>query len=239
MTTLKRLHPSHVISISIGIVLLTTNCSRSSDKTLVESAPAYQPSSTTAQIKIPNLRAPKLPEVQDAVRRVFKDSAILDTSVSPNFLVGDFNGDATQDLAVVVRPAPGKFTEMNEEYPAWLLRDALLTDRNQRPNLTVDENETLLAIIHGFGNEDWRDPQATQTYLLKNAVAAKMSVSTAAEFLQSHSGRKTPRPQGDIIGGKLRDSDGYLYYTNANYSWYDPKTYKPVNEQLGMVHRRR
>ena len=192
--TMKRLRPSHALSLCLSISFLLTSCAKSNNA-LVESAPAYQPSPATAQIKLPNVIAPKIVEVQEVVRRVFKDNAILDSSSKPNFFVGDFNGDSSQDLAVVVKPAPGKLAEMNEEYPSWLLRDPFLTNRNQQVTLTVEEKDTLLAIIHGFGNNDWRDPQATQTYLLKNAVGANMAVQTGTDFFKGHSGRKLPRPE--------------------------------------------
>ena len=51
-------------------------------------------------------QAPKLVEVQDAVKRVFKDAAVIDSNYNPNFLAGDFNGDTSQDIAVIIKPAP-------------------------------------------------------------------------------------------------------------------------------------
>ena len=57
----------------------------------------------------------------------------------------------------------------------------------------------MLAIIHGFGENDWRDPQATQTFLLKNVSGSNMAVLTGKDFQAKHSGRKLPRPAGDLI----------------------------------------
>ena len=36
--------------------------------------------------------------------------------------------------------------------------------------LRIEKDEVLLAVIHGYGANDWRDPQATQTFVLKNVV---------------------------------------------------------------------
>ena len=218
----------------LTVCLLTCSCSKANNA-LVENAPAYQPSPTSAQLKMPNVVAAKLPEVQEAVRRVFKDSAVIDTTSNPSFFIGDFNGDASQDLAVVVKPAQGKLADMNEEYPAWLLRDPFLSERSERPSLSVEEREVLLAIIHGYGDNDWRDSQATQTFLLKNSVGNNITVQSTKDFLNGHSGRKLPRPQGDLISETVRGTSGYLYYASSNYVWYDPKTFKPKSA-VSMVH---
>ena len=227
------------LTVSIGfMVLFSSGCSKSTNP-VVEATPTYKTDATSQapQVKMPELVAPKLAEVQDAVRRVFKDCAVIDTSTKPNFFIGDFNGDSSQDLAVVLRPVPGKLSDLNEEYPAWLLRDPLAVDRSTKTALSVAEDDHLLAIIHGYGDNNWRDTQATQTFLLKNVVGANITIQTGAEFLKSHSGRKLPRPQGDLIEQKLRGTDGYLYYARANYSWFDPKSYKQATD-IGMVHGR-
>jgi len=151
-------------------------------------------------LQLSKLSTPKLLEVQTAVKRVFKDAAVIDTSRSPNFLAGDFNGDLSQDIVVVLRVAPGKLTEMNEEFPAWILRDLFATNRPGMQRLRVEENDVLLAVFHGYGANDWRDPQATQTYLLKNAVGSRMEVHAGKEFVTANSGKKLPRLHGDLLG---------------------------------------
>jgi hypothetical protein len=181
---------------------------------------------------------PKQLEVQEAVRRVFKDAAEIDTSHNPAYIAGDFNGDASEDIAVVLKPAPGKIAAMNEEFPAWMLRDLLQLNEGEGTPLRVEENEKLLALIHGHGVNDWRDPQATQTYLLKNAVANGMEARSGSEFADANQGKKIPRVHGDLIRGVLRGSSGYLYYAGATYSWYDPKNFKGEPPRR-MVHSRR
>jgi hypothetical protein len=175
---------------------------------------------------MPELLPPRLDEVEEAVNRIFKDAAIIDNSRNPNFIAGDFNGDLSQDIAVAVKPAPGKLPEMNEEIPAWMLRDPFAPVEPGMPPLRVEENDVLLAVIHGYGLDGWRDPQATQTYLLKNAVGSGMKRLTGKEFVAANRGKKLPRLHGDLIGEVLQGASGCLYYAGATYSWYDPRSFK-------------
>ncbi len=220
---------SLMVPLCFTFCLLLCGCTRI-ERAEREAAPAYQPSpvAPAPPVKMPEVAAPKLAEVQEAVRRVFKDAAVVDTGSMPSFIAGDFNGDASQDLAVVLKPAPGKLAEMNETYPAWLLREPVTGSR--APQLQVEEQDLLLGVIHGFGDNDWRDPQATQTYLLKHAVGSGMEVRSGKDFVTANSGRKLPKAKGDLIAEVLHGSAGYLYYANATYSWYDPKTFKGDSE---------
>ena len=213
---------------------VVTGCSTSSKQKTAEAPPAaYQPSPQSTPVRIGVGQAPKLPEVQDAVKRVFKDAAEVDRSYEPHFLAGDFNGDTSQDIAVIIKPV--KLDEMNQELPPWLLRDPL---SNKPPTLRlgIQKDETLLAVIHGYGTNDWRDPEATQTFVLKNVVGKDLRVENAKDFVKAHSGKKLPRPQGDLIAETLKGNDGYLYYAASNYTWYDPKA-PTVEAPRGMVHQ--
>src|SRR5882762_9588281 len=51
-----------------------------------------------------NSTAPTLPEVQAALARIYQDTVTIDVGRSEPVLLGDFNGDGSPDLAVVVRP---------------------------------------------------------------------------------------------------------------------------------------
>jgi len=180
--------------------------------------------------------APKLNEVQSKVKTVFKDAAVLDPNYNPNFFSGDFNGDASQDLVVILKPV--KLDEMNRQFAPWLVRDPR-SSQSTRVRPPIEKDETLLAVIHGFGTNDWRDPDATQTFLLKNVVGHNLKVATGKEFLEANSGRKLPRPQGDLIGETIDGAQGYLYYATSNYSWYDPKTFKGSESEPGPFHKTR
>lgn len=219
------------------VIALLCACSSSSKRQVVEAPPpAYQPSPESAPVRLTATAAPKTIEVQEAVRRIFKDAAVVDTNYNPNFLAGDFNGDGSQDLAVVVKPL--KLDLMNQELPPWLVREPR-AKRDPRRLLKIEKDETLLAVIHGYGTNDWRDPDATQTFVLKNVVGNDLKVHSGKEFVTANSGRKLPRPQGDLIGETVQGSPGYLYYASATYSWYDPKTFTGAETPPGAFHKPR
>jgi hypothetical protein len=232
----------HVLCLTalVAVCLFVSGCAEQQEQQpAIEAPPASQPARATEPVQLPRLSPPKLLEIHEAVKRVFKDAAVIDTSANPNFMAGDFNGDLSQDIVVVLKAAPGKLAEMNDEFPAWILRDPLGPNRPGTQRLRVEENDALLAVIHGHGANDWRDPQATQTYLLKNAVGSRMEVQAGKEFVAANAEKKKfPRVHGDLIGEILRGSHGYLYYAGDTYSWYDPKTFKGEPPRP-FVHRRR
>jgi rhodanese-related sulfurtransferase len=227
-------------SILALICVLVSACSTSKPVAVEEplTPQASAPPPTAQPVKLDAARAPKLPEVQDAIKRVFKDAAVLDSNHNPNFLAGDFNGDASQDLAVILKPVPDKVSELNQEYPPWLLRDPRTTGGGARQQLRIARDEVLLAVIHGYGANDWRDPQATQTFVLKNVVGNDLRVQSTKDFVSANSGRRLPRPQGDLIGETVNGTAGYLYYAVSTYSWYDPQTFIPQPE-AGPFHKSR
>jgi hypothetical protein len=210
------------------IFLFVTACS-SGKRADVEKPPTPQATPAapaTSAINVEPERAAKLPEVQEAVKRVFKTAAVLHPDHNPNFVTGDFNGDSFQDLAVILKP--DNVAEMNQEYPPWLLRDPRTNGVPQ--DLQVRKDEVLLAVIHGYGANAWRDPEATQTFVLKNAVGDDLKVKTSKEFVIANTGKRLPRPQGDLIAENLNGTAGYLYYAVSTYSWYDPRTFRPQTE---------
>lgn len=225
-------------SLLIVLALTFCACSSTSKRPVAEAPPPkYQPSPESTPVQLlANTAAPKQAEVQEAVKRVFKDAAVLDTSYNPSFLAGDFNGDGSQDIAVVLKPV--KLDEMNQELPPWLVRQPR-TNRTDRAKVPIEKNDTLLAVIHGFGANHWRDPEATQTFVLKDVVGNDLKVHTPKDFLTANSGRKLPRPQGDLIGETVAGTAGYLYYAQATYSWYDPKTFDDSQSAPGAFHKPR
>ena len=211
-----------------------TGCSGTKPAVAERAPNLYQPTPQATPAKPASTEAPKLTDVEAAVQRVFKDKAVVDPDYKSSFLVGDFNGDTSQDLAVIVKPVPEKIAEINE-HPIWLLRDPRVP-YDPRVPLKVEKNDVLLAVIHGYGANDWRDPEATQTFLLKNVVGADLRVQNGKEFIKNNSGRRIPRPQGDLIAETIKGSEGYIYYNAASYSWYDPKTFKGETEAPGPFH---
>lgn len=223
------------LTVLVSACFFISGCARPERTKEQEPHPSPPRAETTQPPQVSTLLRPKLDEVQEAVKRVFKDSALIDTSRSPSFVVGDFNGDVSQDIAVILKPERARLSEMNDEFPPWILKDPFVSSKSGRSPLRVVENETLLAVIHGFGPDGWRDPQATQTYLLKNAVGSEVETKAKAQFVAANAGKKLPRLRGDLIAEVLRGTSGYLYYDEATYSWYDPKTFKGQPERR-LVH---
>jgi hypothetical protein len=222
----------------ILIALMFCACSSSSRRPVAEAPPPkYQPTpeSTPVALAVP-ATAPKQSEVEQAVKRVFKDAAVVDTNYNPSFLSGDFNGDGSQDLAVILKPA--KLDLINQELPPWLVRQPRNHKASRAP-APIEKDEPFLAVIHGYGANHWRDPDATQTFVLKDVVGQNLKVQSLNEFVSANSGKKLPRPQGDLIGETVEGTSGYLYYAQATYSWYDPKTFDPNAGAPGTFHKPR
>ena len=207
------------------------------DKPKTESAPSVI-GHTEETLPATNVPPPENSDVASAVRRVFKDSVAIDASRNPIFIDGDFNGDGSRDLAVVIRPVPDKLADLNEEFPNWILKDPLSGDVPHVPRLRVAADDVLLAVIHGYGANGWRDPEATQTFLLKNAVGSGMTVNQAKDVTKANKSKKTPYLRGDVIAQTVDRTPGYIYFAGATYSWCDPSTFDPASE-TGMAHLRR
>ena len=209
--------------LSLGVLL--AGCA-TSNKPLLEKAPSAAASPVSEAPATTNkLAPPEINSVNAAVKRVFKDAAVVDATRNPSFVDGDFNGDRSQDIAVVIKPDPERLAAMNEEYPAWMLRDPFGTMQAKGPRLRVAAGDVLLAIIHGYGPEGWRDSQATQTFLLKNAAGSAMKTQALKEFVAANQGKKLPQLRGDLLAESIGDKSGYFYFADATYAWYDPKTF--------------
>ena len=226
-----------LLTVSLPVLFMFSACSSASPPKAEAPAPVYQSTPDSAKPLTPSVAiAPNLPEVQNKIKTVFKDAAVLHPNHNPNFFSGDFNGDASQDLVVILKPV--KIDEMNQQFTPWLVRDPR-SNISTKARPIIQKDEALLAVIHGFGNNDWRDPDATQTFVLKNVVGNDMQVKTGKEFSETNSGRKLPQAQGDLIGETIDGTQGYLYYATSNYSWYDPKTFKGNEQAPGPFHKAR
>ena len=104
-------------------LLLTVACGllagcANSDRPLAEAPPLATPApaaqSETSQSQ--KLSPPTLSDVQAAVRRVFKDAAVLDPGRVPAFVAGDFNGDQSPDVAVILMPVAEKLAELDDVF---------------------------------------------------------------------------------------------------------------------------
>jgi hypothetical protein len=207
------------------------------------SLPAPQPSSDMSKIGVP-----KFEHVQETITRIFKDSVTIDPSHTPGFFVGDFNGDQSQDLAVILRPVPAKLSYLNQEFPSWIAREPLkevLLPKSKavaRPaiargyenpaagqTIRFAAGDVLIAIVHGYGEKGWRDPEATQTHVLREVVGENIRVLPYSNAAKTYK-RVKPLPDiyGDLIQETLIGQEGFLHFAGGMYEWYDPKNYKQV-----------
>jgi hypothetical protein len=194
-------------------------------------APPSTPSAPPATTTVPQ-PAPRLDEVQAAIKRAFQDAVTIDVNRNKEFLVSDFNGDGSPDIAIVVRPTKGRLEDINSELANWTLEDAKKSASPGptqgvrrmpiKPKLpTVEESDFLLAIIHGYGPTGWRDPAAMQCYLLKNGVGDKMKTQAKKEVLAATKDPdEMPHLGGDIIHATTGGQSGFYYWTTAAYAWY-------------------
>ena len=182
----------------------------------------------------PTPAPPQESEIRDAVARAYRDAVVFDPKNSQT-VVGDFNGDGSEDIAVAVRPAAGKLEEINSEMANWILEDPrqvaapdprkfdphqgvqTLDPPKERPRVAAGDR--LLAVIHGYKEQGWRNPEARQTYLLKNGVGVEMKTEGRLAA-RAEAQTKTPHLLGDVIRERLGDEQGFLYWTGARYGWF-------------------
>jgi hypothetical protein len=197
----------------------------------MQPAASPEPSPTTA---LATTTPPQASEVRAALERAYKGAVTFDER-NMRATVGDFNGDGSEDIAVAVRPATGRVAELNDTLSNWIVADPRKVEppdpRNFDPHqgvqkLTppaararIEASDSLLVVIHGFKETGWRNPEALQTYLLKNAAGSDMSAQSRADA-QSSARKKTPRLLGDVVREKLGDETGFLYWTGASYGWF-------------------
>ncbi len=152
------------------------------------------------------MAAPALAEVQPTLDRVFEQTLAVDRATRPAFVAGDFNGDDVPDLAVAVRPrSPDAVPTLNAELTSWSVQDATapatLTMSKPEP-VKVAAGDLLLAVVHGVGAGGWRDPQARQGYLVKNAVGSGLQLRPLSGVPAAIRMRVNRTHVGDVIVGK-------------------------------------
>lgn len=194
-------------------------------------APGAQPSSApqAARQSPPDAR-----DVRAAVERTYKGAVTLEERAAVAAAVGDFNGDGSEDLIVEARPAPGRVSDLNDEFANWIVSDPRavgpqvsrasdprqgarkVAPRSGRPQ--VEAGDALLVVVHGYKEAGWRNPEALQTYLLRGAAGTEMRVEPRAIARLSTRGR-IPRLLGDVLSQRLEGRDGFLYWTGSTYGW--------------------
>jgi hypothetical protein len=187
-----------------------------------------QPSLNPAKAQ-PESTAPTPAETRAVVERIYQDAAVVDESHRTPFAVGDFNGDRSQDIAIVIKPVKAKLPQINDEYANWIIVDprhappsnAQASTKNPPAPVRIHQNDLLLTVVHGYERAGWRNPAARQTYLLKNAVGDEIKMEPVMDTIhKKRDGGKLPDLRGDVIRATLAGEAGFLYWTGAKYVWH-------------------
>jgi hypothetical protein len=245
----KGITPRLDVRLCLGVALITllSACARPPDAEAPPKAAESQPAQALPPAPPPapsptDLPAPTSAEVQAKVAHIFDKAVRINPAAAPVFVVGDFNGDGSQDIAIVVEPIKDALDELNSDVAAWRIRDPLAADAP--PMMAVKRDETtarptvaasdrlLLAVIHGYGPQGWRDPQARQTILIKNTVASDLKAQSRRDALAAS--KTAPPVRADVIRLTVNGAAGFLYYSNSSYAWYDPRTYRGELVARGM-----
>jgi hypothetical protein len=227
------------LGVVIAIVVSTAamaGCS-SGNPQFVEKPVTVQTRATASADKPPGIPdPPKLPlapatlsDVKAAVNRIFGETAVIEVTNRSPYVIGDFNADQSEDVAVVLKPAPNKVVAINDPLSNWIIQDphhVFIPPRNKEVVVmppppkreVIQANDTLLAVIHGVGPTGFRNPIAIQTFVLRNVVGGRLVVSTPSESLERDFGR-LPAEQG-VIAETLNGESGVLYWTGAGYAWH-------------------
>jgi len=184
----------------------------------------------TPAVREPAKSTPAQPnEIKNAVARVFADALSVEPSTRPTFVTGDFNGDGFEDLAVALKPRQDSLNVINSEVANWTVEDpanVAAPNTSQAPRSSastpvhVERDSSLLAIIHGIGALGWRNPEAKQSYLLKNGAGSDMVVQSAKQLRTAKDKRRLPPLQGDAIQETIASKPGLIFWTGSKYAWY-------------------
>jgi hypothetical protein len=174
------------------------------------------------------LPPPTMKEVEEAAHRVLGDDIVISSKLKPVYIVGDFNGDDVEDLAIAVEPVKSRLSDINGEFANWIIQDAdkfFLPDPHahvvkmpevQEPK--VQAGETLLLVVHGYGPTGWRNPAARQTYLVKHAAANFLG--TGRSFREKYIREMKLTIETDVIKENRDSKQGFLFWTGSNYAWH-------------------
>ena len=163
--------------------------------------------------------------MQPTLDRVFDQTLTVDPATPPAFVAGDFNGDDVTDLAVAVRPrSRDALPRLNAELARWSVQDAAApaADAASKPEpVKVAAGDRLLAVVHGVDAGGWRNPDARQGYLVKNAVGSGMRPRPLAGVPAAIRMRAIRTHAGDVIAENRGGARGLIFWTGAAYVWAD------------------
>ena len=178
-----------------------------------EAEPRLEQTPQPEPVRLLPVPAPQSKDARACLTRIFAGVVGLDASHERWYFDGDFNGDGFVDLAVAVRPIAARLGDLNEPLANWIVEDP----RQPRSATTaLAASDALLAIVHGYGRDGWRNPDARQTYVLKNTGGSRMRVVPTSEAVAPVAGHERI---GHVIRETLDSSAGMLYWNGARYAW--------------------
>ena len=173
----------------------------------------------------PKLPPPNDNEIKQALDRVFRGVVMTDNHEKPPYILGDFNGDGSEDLAIWVKPVSERLAEINDELANWTLIDPHKTrvpdakikivrfpTTTVRPE-KVQASELLLAVIHGLYEKGWRDPKARQAYVLHRVDGRILSTKHVDRLPGT-------MHAADVI---FAERNGFLYWAGGSYAWKESR----------------
>jgi hypothetical protein len=175
---------------------------------------------------------PSQASLREALQKSFGSAVEPVMAFSPFYLTGDFNGDAAQDILMVVRIKGPR---------AELTSDVILYNPFARPKAVFPANPAAnptlaLAIIHG-SRPGWQTPPALEKFLLlgespvlilnyaRVTSTKSQDKKSLMELLRKRSakfrgdGWPPAAAKGDSIVLGTEATDSILYWNGKNYRW--------------------
>ncbi|MEW6207347.1 MAG: hypothetical protein AB1631_03205 [Acidobacteriota bacterium] len=220
---------------SVGLILsliiaavFSSACVKPQEPPAQREAPVQQPPEPPPPPKPTqaDLAPAKPEEAREALARVYQTAVTLEPN--QKIITGDFNGDESPDIAMVVKPSESAIDEINSEVANWILVDptkvVILKKTGIPPTpapVKIEKTDTLIAVLHGHGPAGWRSKDSQQTWLLRNAAGSDMKLQPAKDAMRINRGKPDfPRLNGDVISQTLGGYRGFLYWTGAKYAWF-------------------
>jgi len=187
--------------------------------------PTEPPLLNAYRLDLPNAQSSA---VTEALHTSYGSAVEAVTGFAPFYLTGDFNGDAMQDIAIVVRikePRTALPKDVRLVNPFWYgPKVTFPTDLTTEPKLAF-------AIIHG-----WKIPKSAKKFLLVGDAPllifdyGRTSHPESAKGLMALMSRRGKRPRGvtfprtakgDVIllWTEVGDDDTPLYWNGRTYKW--------------------
>ena len=212
------------------ILALVVFCFSTSRREVEPRTIAEAPPSAVSETKSKSLPLATAVDVRNTIARVFGDFVVLPDVHRPAFVSNDWNGDGSQDLAVIVNINVKGAAKTNAGLLNWSVQNvehvelptagaAVYTFHQKQPPVTIKNGQRVMAIVHGTGEQGWRSPEAAQAYVLVNAPSKELS--TISTIVLDEAGvalpRTTANPEQVVIGESAVGKQA-LYWTGGQYA---------------------